>query len=627
MYTKVVIFMCAAGIASAGNLLHAAPVAYSSPVSSVSYSSQTTAHAAPLAYAAAPVVTKTLSPAVSYQTISTHSSPAVATYSAPAVAAYSTPYVTKTIAAPSVYASAPVSYSSVAHPAVSYSSVAHAGPVATYAAAPAYTTYAAAAPAYSTYAAAPLVKSAITYSAAPAVSHVSYSGLGASYGCICSSIEIHSNHNNKRANMYTKVVIFMCAAGIASAGNLLHAAPVAYSSPVSSVSYSSQTTAHAAPLAYAAAPVVTKTLSPAVSYQTISTHSSPAVATYSAPAVAAYSTPYVTKTIAAPSVYASAPVSYSSVAHPAVSYSSVAHAAPVATYAAAPAYTTYAAAAPAYSTYAAAPLVKSAITYSAAPAVSHVSYSGLGATYGCTGDKKYPAEFEEGSWRIVVELYNYTTQLYKITGVAHRLARTNIAREIDGANMYTKVVIFMCAAGIASAGNLLHAAPVAYSSPVSSVSYSSQTTAHAAPLAYAAAPVVTKTLSPAVSYQTISTHSSPAVAAYSAPAVAAYSTPYVTKTVAAPSVYASGPVSYSSVAHPAVSYSSVAHAGPVATYAAAPAYTTYAAAAPAYTSYAAAAPAYSTYAAAPIVKSAITYSAAPAVSHVSYSGLGATYGW
>ncbi|CAH2229056.1 jg23527 [Pararge aegeria aegeria] len=181
--------------------------------------------------------------------------------------------------------------------------------------------------------------------------------------------KIIPTETSEQAIMYAKVIIFMCAAGIASAGNLLHAAPVAY----------------------AAAPVVTKTISPAVSYQTISTHSAPALATYSAPAVAAYSSPYVTKTI-------SAPVSYSSVAHPAVSYSSVSHASPVAysspvltktiaapaysTYAAAaPAYSTYTAAAPAYSTYAAAPVLKSAITYSAAPAVSHVTYSGLGVNY------------------------------------------------------------------------------------------------------------------------------------------------------------------------------------------------------------------------------------------------------
>ncbi|XP_050348515.1 cuticle protein 16.5-like [Nymphalis io] len=195
--------------------------------------------------------------------------------------------------------------------------------------------------------------------------------------------------------------------------------------------------------------------------------------------------------------------------------------------------------------------------------------------------------------------------------------------------MYSKVVIFLCAAGIASAGNLLHAAPLTYSAPVSSVSYSSQTTGHAAPIAtYAAAPVVAKTISPAVSYQTISTHSAPAIA-------------YSSLAHASPIAYAARPAVATYAASPALSYSSVAHAAPVAyasgptlsrtyssplTYASSPVVTkTYAA--PALATYAAAAPAISTYATAPVLKSAVTYSAAPAVSHVSYTGLGASYGW
>ncbi|XP_046977924.1 cuticle protein 16.5-like [Vanessa cardui] len=200
--------------------------------------------------------------------------------------------------------------------------------------------------------------------------------------------------------------------------------------------------------------------------------------------------------------------------------------------------------------------------------------------------------------------------------------------------MYSKVVIFLCAAGIASAGNLLHAAPLTYSAPVSSVSYSSHTTGHAAPIAtYAAAPVVTKTISPAVSYQTISTHSAPAIAysslahgspiAYAARPVTTYAaSPAVYSSVAhaAPVAYASGPIISKTLASPAVSYSS-----PL-TYASSPVLTkTYAA--PALTTYAAAAPAISTYAAAPVLKSAVTYSSAPAVSHVTYTGLGASYGW
>lgn len=181
----------------------------------------------------------------------------------------------------------------------------------------------------------------------------------------------------------------------------------------------------------------------------------------------------------------------------------------------------------------------------------------------------------------------------------------------------------MCAAGIASAGNLLHAAPLAYSAPISAVSYSSHSTSHAAPIAYAAGPIVSKSIVPAIT-------------AYS-------SLPVVTKAIAPAVTYAAAaPILTKSIA-PAVSYSSVSsHAGPI-TYAAGPVYTKAIAPAVAYSSighgahlgYASSpiiaktysAPAVTHYAAAPVLKSAITYSAAPAVSHVSYTGLGASYGW
>ncbi|XP_046977922.1 pupal cuticle protein C1B-like [Vanessa cardui] len=205
--------------------------------------------------------------------------------------------------------------------------------------------------------------------------------------------------------------------------------------------------------------------------------------------------------------------------------------------------------------------------------------------------------------------------------------------------MYSKVIVFLCAAGIASAGNLLHAAPVAYSAPVSSVSYSSQTTSHGSPVAtyaahsapaittYSAAPVVAKAIAPAVSYSSLS-HSAPV--AYAASPYATYAaSPAVSYSSVAhsgPVTYAASPIVTKTLAAPALSYSSVAnHVSPV-TYAASPIVAkTYAA--PAYTTYAAAAPAISTYAAAPVLKSAISYSSAPAVSHVTYTGLGASYGW
>ncbi|XP_050348512.1 cuticle protein 16.5-like [Nymphalis io] len=199
--------------------------------------------------------------------------------------------------------------------------------------------------------------------------------------------------------------------------------------------------------------------------------------------------------------------------------------------------------------------------------------------------------------------------------------------------MYSKVIVFLCAAGIASAGNLLHAAPLAYSAPVSSVSYSSQTTSHGSPVAtyaahsapaittYSAAPVV-KAISPAVSYSAPVAYAASPYTTYAASPAVSYSS----LAHSGPVTYSASPIVTKTLSSPAVSYSSVAnHLSPV-TYSASPIVAkTYAA--PAYTTYAAAAPAISSYATAPVLKSAISYSAAPAVSHVTYTGLGASYGW
>ncbi|KAJ8723398.1 hypothetical protein PYW08_003310 [Mythimna loreyi] len=216
-----------------------------------------------------------------------------------------------------------------------------------------------------------------------------------------------------------------------------------------------------------------------------------------------------------------------------------------------------------------------------------------------------------------------------------------------------KVIVFLCASSLASAGELLQAAaPVAYSSQsfTSHVSHAPITTHEAASAytAYAAAPIVAKSYAPSITYQSISapvayekTYAASAYKTYAAAPVATYSAPVYAKSLS-----------------PAVSYSSIStHSSPV-TYAAAapivaktyaaPAYTTYSApivakaVSPAlsYSSYSThsepiayeaspiitksyAAPAIASYSV-PVLKSAVTYSAAPAIS---YSGGEAKYGW
>ncbi|GBP52339.1 Cuticle protein LPCP-23 [Eumeta japonica] len=177
-----------------------------------------------------------------------------------------------------------------------------------------------------------------------------------------------------------------------------------------------------------------------------------------------------------------------------------------------------------------------------------------------------------------------------------------------------------------------YGAPVvakAYAAPaVSSVSSYTTHTAHAAPLAYAApvvkaAPVVAKAIAPAISsVSSYSSHTS-------------HGAPLVAKTYAAPVAY-SAPVAYTAHAAPVATYAAhgapvatyAAHAAPIATYAAhATPVATYAAHAAPVAAYAAHGSPVATYAAAPVLKSAVTYSAAPAVSHVAYAGLGAHYGW
>ncbi|XP_050348904.1 cuticle protein 16.5-like [Nymphalis io] len=226
MYSKVIIFLCAAGIASAGNLLHAAPVAYSAPATSVSYSTTTTSHAAPVAaYAAAPVAAYATAP------VATYAAAPVATYAAAPVASYAAPVVTKAVAAPiATYATAPAA-------AVSYQSVSsHTSPVAYAAAAPVIaksyaaplvaSTYAApvlsrsyAAPVVTrthaapvvTYAAAPSISyaaPAISYAAAPAVSY----GYGGGHGWIALRSNVGGPESPRR-RLYAGVLRSMALYG------------------------------------------------------------------------------------------------------------------------------------------------------------------------------------------------------------------------------------------------------------------------------------------------------------------------------------------------------------------------------------------------------------------------------
>ncbi|XP_068617461.1 pupal cuticle protein C1B-like [Battus philenor] len=170
--------------------------------------------------------------------------------------------------------------------------------------------------------------------------------------------------------------------------------------------------------------------------------------------------------------------------------------------------------------------------------------------------------------------------------------------------LWLQVLAVLFVAGVASAGNLLNAAPLTYSAApaVSHVSY----TSHAAPVATYAAPAIASYSAPVIAkpFAAVTTYNSAPLSyakSYSAPI---YSSSYASPVI---SNYHSSPIVAKTIT-PALSYSSVAgHATPLTAYAAAPTY--------------------SSYAGSPIVKTGITYSAAPAVSHVSYSGIGASYGW
>ncbi|XP_075163059.1 cuticle protein 76-like [Haematobia irritans] len=169
--------------------------------------------------------------------------------------------------------------------------------------------------------------------------------------------------------MAFKFVLTVCAA-------LLAVANAGYVAPVTT---------------YAASPVITKVVNPAVDAVASTQHNvvrsfGGTVSHYSKSVQTPYSsvhkvdtrinnnvyTPAVAKTVsyAAPAVYAAPTVAKT------VSYAAPA----VHTYSAAPAVHTYAAA-PAVQTYAA-PVVKQAITYSPAAAVAHATFEGFGAHWG-----------------------------------------------------------------------------------------------------------------------------------------------------------------------------------------------------------------------------------------------------
>lgn len=167
------------------------------------------------------------------------------------------------------------------------------------------------------------------------------------------------------------------------------------------------------------------------------------------------------------------------------------------------------------------------------------------------------------------------------------------------------------------AGLIPAAAPLAYS-PATSVShaYISQPTlavAQAAPLAIHAPAVGTSQQNVLRSYggnAAISTYSKAVDSAFSS--VRKYDTRITNDALP---VYAH--------AAPVATY---AHAAPVATYAHAAPLATYSHVAP-VASYATS-PVATTYAAAPVVaKTAVAYSPAVAVSHMTFSGLGVNYAW
>ncbi|XP_077287041.1 uncharacterized protein LOC143911850 [Arctopsyche grandis] len=113
--------------------------------------------------------------------------------------------------------------------------------------------------------------------------------------------------------------------------------------------------------------------------------------------------------------------------------------------------------------------------------------------------------------------------------------------------------------------------------------------------------------------------SNPGIAVHSAPV--AYAAPAYSHGYAAPAYAAQA---YAAPAYAAPAYASHGYAAPVV---AAPAYASHGYAAPAYASHGYAAPAIAKVAAAPALIG-VAYSAAPAVSHMSYSnGVGLAYNW
>ncbi|XP_026749162.2 pupal cuticle protein C1B-like [Galleria mellonella] len=197
--------------------------------------------------------------------------------------------------------------------------------------------------------------------------------------------------------------------------------------------------------------------------------------------------------------------------------------------------------------------------------------------------------------------------------------------------MYGKLMVFLCVAGIASAGNQAPAGYTTAAPAVSSVSYASQ-------------PRVVSTYGPVASYP----GSSALSRSYTGPSITTYSSSPVSRPIASVPQYTAAPVAYSPQPYsavsviprsgvPAVSYSTPAaipYSGAQGYTVAAPytaqAYSIPAYSAPAYNTaqtysgvaypgYSAVTPGYSGY------PSPVQYSSAPAVSQVSYSGLDGSY--
>ncbi|XP_044745316.1 uncharacterized protein LOC123307165 [Coccinella septempunctata] len=639
-----------------------AKVATYSAAPAVSYSSISS----PVAhYAAAPAVAKiatySAAPAVSYSSISapvSHYSYApavakVATYSAP-VAHYSY--------APSVQTySAPVAHSYSVAPAVQT----YSAPVAhTYAAAPvAYAKYAAPV-AYST----PIAKTIVAEPEAPANYDFGYSVNDPHTGdsksqqesrhgdAVQGSYSLIEADGSKRTVEYTadahngfNAVVHKEPAAVAVKTAVpvvaKYATPVAYAAPVAKV-------------AYAASPLITKTYAPTLSYAAapatyyhhsiwiihimafkfVSFAALLAVARagvplgYAAAPAVSYSSlsAPVTHYAAAPAVakiatYSAAPaVSYSSISAPVSHYSYAPAVAKVATYSApvahtysvAPAVQTYSA--PIAHTYAAAPvayatpIAKTIVAEPEAPANYDFGYS---VNDPHTGDVKSQQESRhgdavQGSYSLIEADGSKRTVEY--TADAHNGFNAVVHKEPATVAVKTGVpVVAKYAAPVAYAASPLLTKTISYAAAPATyyhirtmafkfVSFAALLAVVRAgvPLGYAAAP--------AVSYSSISAP----VAHYAAPAIAKVAT------------YSAAPaVSYSSISAPVSHYSYVPAVAKVATYSApvahtysvAPAVQTYSA--PIAHTYAAAPVAYAT----PIAKTIVAEPEAPANYDFGYS--------